>query len=84
MISSIELPYAAVLATGAEQTGLGTQSQLYGTVSNALTLDDQNTNWDFGNNGGGFTPPTSVPVPAASWLFGSGLLGLLGLRNRKV
>jgi hypothetical protein len=27
--------------------------------------------------------PTPVPVPAAAWLLGSGLLGLVGLRRRK-
>jgi hypothetical protein len=26
---------------------------------------------------------TSVPVPAAAWLFGSGLLGLIGVARRK-
>ncbi|WP_020483404.1 VPLPA-CTERM sorting domain-containing protein [Methylomonas sp. MK1] len=33
------------------------------------------------NNGGG--PITSVPVPAAAWLMGSGLLGLMGFNTRK-
>ncbi|MFV9616891.1 MAG: VPLPA-CTERM sorting domain-containing protein, partial [Gammaproteobacteria bacterium] len=28
--------------------------------------------------------PTVVPVPAAAWLFGSGLLGLVGVARRKV
>lgn len=28
-------------------------------------------------------PPPSVPVPAAVWLFGSGLLGLVGVARRK-
>ena len=27
--------------------------------------------------------PSAVPVPAAAWLFGSGLVGLAGLRRRK-
>ena len=27
--------------------------------------------------------PTAVPVPAAVWLFGSGLLGLVGVARRK-
>ncbi len=30
------------------------------------------------------TPPPSVPVPAAAWLFGSGLLGLAGTARRRV
>ena len=29
------------------------------------------------------TPPSAIPVPAAVWLFGSGLLGLAGLARRK-
>ncbi|MHB8624108.1 MAG: VPLPA-CTERM sorting domain-containing protein [Sulfuricaulis sp.] len=33
--------------------------------------------------GGGGTDPTPVPVPAALWLFGSGLLGLAGITGRK-
>ena len=28
--------------------------------------------------------PSAVPVPAAAWLFGSGLLGLVGVARRKV
>jgi len=27
--------------------------------------------------------PSAVPVPAAAWLFGSGLLGLVGMARRK-
>jgi hypothetical protein len=27
--------------------------------------------------------PSAVPVPAAVWLFGSGLLGLIGVARRK-
>jgi hypothetical protein len=29
------------------------------------------------------TPPNAVPLPAAAWLFGSGLIGLVGLARRK-
>lgn len=29
------------------------------------------------------TSVTSTPIPAAAWLFGSGLMGLVGLRRRK-
>jgi hypothetical protein len=36
-------------------------------------------------NGGGFLTPlaSTVPVPPAVWLFGSGLLGLIGIAKRK-
>ena len=37
-------------------------------------------------NGTGFLTPATVPVPvpAAVWLFGSGLIGLIGVGRRKV
>ena len=28
-------------------------------------------------------PPSAVPIPAAAWLFGSAILGLLGIARRK-
>ncbi len=31
-----------------------------------------------------FDNPSAVPVPAAAWLFGTGLIGLAGLRKRKI
>ncbi len=30
------------------------------------------------------TPPSTVPVPAAVWLFGTGILGLIGFSKRKL
>lgn len=45
------------------------------------------TNWDAGGSNGSvyalWTPVSPVPVPAAIWLFGSGLLGLIGVARRK-
>lgn len=29
------------------------------------------------------TPPTPTPIPAAVWIFGSGMVGLLGLRRKR-
>jgi len=37
----------------------------------------------FRNLEGSCTPPPSVPIPAAAWLFGSGLLGLAGAIRRR-
>lgn len=35
------------------------------------------------STGDGAVPPSAVPVPAAMWLFGSGLLGLVGVSRRR-
>jgi hypothetical protein len=40
-----------------------------------FTIDNVSINADL--------PPPAVPVPAAVWLFGSGLLGLVGVARRK-
>jgi len=37
----------------------------------------------FALNGSGFLLPSSVPIPPSVWLFGSGLLGLVGIARRK-
>jgi hypothetical protein len=36
-----------------------------------------------GEDAGNPNPGTTVPVPAAAWLFGSAMAGLIGLRRRK-
>lgn len=83
-ISAIEIPFGSTLESGAEQAGLGDASQLYGRVYNSASDDAENTNWDFGNNGGGFTPPpANVPLPAAAWSFIAGLMGMLSIQRRR-
>ncbi len=55
--------------------------------SNAIITDIlltfQDTTSEFGLAGALNPPPVVVPVPAAVWLFGSGLLGLAGVARRK-
>ncbi|HUT40260.1 MAG TPA: VPLPA-CTERM sorting domain-containing protein [Gammaproteobacteria bacterium] len=49
--------------------------------SNILTGSQDNIGIDnirFGQN-----PPALIPIPATAWLFGSGLLGLIGISRRK-
>jgi hypothetical protein len=77
---------------GADQAGvgLGTAATLYGLTGNSGTGQVQSyvlgTNLMMTANGtlqvGGTTPPP-IPLPAAVWLFGSGLLGLVGVGRRR-
>jgi hypothetical protein len=60
--------------TGDNSTTTAVQSYILGTVSLAT-----NGTLQFSKNGG--TSP--VPLPAAVWLFGSGLLGLVGVSRRR-
>jgi hypothetical protein len=79
---------------GPDQAGvaLGTATSLYGITDNGGTGEVQSyvlgTNLTLSANGtltisssGTTTPP--VPLPAAVWLFGSGLLGLIGVGRRR-
>jgi hypothetical protein len=53
--------------------------QFQGTYSQLTWTNPQYEHWS------GFTvgAPAAVPIPAAVWLFGSGLLGLIGIARRK-
>lgn len=62
----------------------------YGNGSNYFTFDTHTSEWQniatwyiAGSAPAVNNAPSAVPVPAAAWLFGSGLVGLAGLRRRK-
>jgi hypothetical protein len=59
-------------------------SALYGDVSQSATPDAINTNWDFGNNGGGFTPPVPEPSSGALMLAGAAALAWALGRRRQI
>ena len=55
------------------------------TISNDCgAFNDGNTSRDdFGSNGFSAAPVSAVPVPAALWLFASGLIGVIGIARRR-
>lgn len=76
---SISLLFSANSDQGSPAIGV---SEYWLTVNG-----DSSYRWAFtdsdGVNGDTNIPPSTVPVPAAVWLFGSGLLGLVGMARRK-
>jgi len=78
-------------AIGANALGTGASVELYGLTGDgnanqaqvydlgAITLAANGTLSFTANSGGG----TAVPLPAAAWLFGSGLLSLAGIGRRR-
>jgi hypothetical protein len=66
--------------------GLGTDSTLYGVTGN--NNPSKVLSYNLGTNlvlssTGNLTVGSPVPLPAAVWLFGSGLLGLVGVGRRR-
>lgn len=60
-------------------SGNGNTGKLQSYILGTATLDT-NGNLTIAGNG---APPPPVPLPAAVWLFGSGLLGLFGVSRRR-
>jgi len=77
------VPFQATPESGASQASLGSLAELYGNVAQSATVDDENTNRDFGNGGGGFHLPVPEPETYAPMLAGLGALGVLARRRRR-
>jgi hypothetical protein len=73
--------YASV---GANASVTGTNNGCGGVFS-ATSYVSLGANASVGGEGcvGAINTPSAVPLPAAVWLFGSGLLGLAGIARRK-
>ena len=80
-VYAIILSFLISLPVGAVQVWLGSSAEF------SITRTDLS-----GNLLGSFISPTNsgvsaiatvVPIPAAVWLFGSGLIGLIGVARRK-
>lgn len=72
-------------ATGAWSDHAYTYDTYYGVHNYALPKDGSSGSfYAWAIRGNDITAPAAVPLPAAVWLMGSGLLGLLALRNRTV
>ncbi|MCG7990062.1 MAG: hypothetical protein JAY99_13875 [Candidatus Thiodiazotropha lotti] len=72
----------AQLVTWASPTGIhGSMTSNFANTANiSFTLPD---GIDFTSDSGVFLSVNPVPIPAAVWLFGSGLLGFIGISRRK-
>ena len=73
-------PNVGTCTTGMSDDGIG------GSPMNSTAFSSFNANFDITSvTVDSFvpTPVAAVPVPAAVWLFGSGLLGLVGIARRK-
>lgn len=65
-----------------QDTGNINEYYLYGTVGGASQMVEADSgDWLNSTNPASFTV-SAVPVPAAAWLFGSGLIGLVGAARR--
>ena len=67
-------------ASAMSGSGSSANSQ-FGTIQFTLSDDESNIISGFVDSSG--TAASVVPVPAAVWLFGSGLIGLVGVARRK-
>jgi hypothetical protein len=78
-------------AGGTVDFGLGVSEIMHGILPtdgilslNAILSTGTNSPTNYAGDTGSVAATSAVPVPAAVWLFGSGLIGLFGVTRRKV
>ena len=82
-LTSITLNDSAKILCGRALASTGSVTLGHNTISNDCgSFNDGTGRTDYGSGGYG-GGNTVVPVPAAAWLFGTGLLGLIGVARRK-
>jgi len=77
--------YSCGATAGAEQTADFSHTLLWGGISSVTDVNGNPValNSALGQTGFNYLNAAVVPIPAAAWLFGSGLLGLIGMARRK-
>lgn len=75
--------FSSTFLTANGGTAAGAAAALLTGLDNAQAYFNIHTTCFTGGEIRGFFTPSPVPVPAAAWLFGSGLVGLLGIARRK-
>jgi hypothetical protein len=79
--SYFNIPSVSASASGLNLSFLATSGISINSLNSAGIASGNIFDTPISSNSDGGTVPT--PIPAAAWLFGSGLMGLAGLRNRK-
>jgi hypothetical protein len=76
-----------VTGTGGQPLNLWKETYTFDALGNAITTQDQITNvgyFTLSADSLSFAPPAAIPLPAAVWMFGAGLMGLLRANRRKL
>lgn len=75
--------FTAVLTPTSSTTGAFDMHGSYRMTKDEVTVPGFHKNWTQWELKGTYNNVAPVPIPAAVWLFGSGLIGLVGIARRK-